>query len=124
MNTHRCLICLGSNDGYTARMKAACTALRLWFPDIRFAPERITQAIGDRFLSPFANRVAEFYSPLPAEEIRHVLKQIEKDNGRAPEDKERGIVKMDIDLLMYDETILKPNDMMRDYVQESIQELH
>ena len=28
------------------------------------------------------------------------------------------------DLLMYDETILKPNDMMRDYVQESIQELH
>lgn len=113
---HHCLICLGSNYGYTTRMKAACASLRQWFPDIRFAPERITQAIGNRFLSPFANQVAEFSSPLPAEEIRRLLKQIEKDNGRAPEDKAHGIVKMDIDLLMYDDQILKPEDMKRDFV--------
>ena len=33
---------------------------------------------------------------------------------------EKGIVKLDIDLLMYDDTVLKPKDMEICYVQEGL----
>ena len=52
-----------------------------------------------------------------------LLKQIEKENGRLPEDKQQGIVKLDIDLLKYDDSILKPKDMEKDFVQAGLKEL-
>ena len=52
------------------------------------------------------------------------MKQIEKENGRLPEDKEQGIVKLDIDLLIADDRILKPDDLKKEFVQRGIQEIH
>ena len=80
-----------------------------------------TEAIGNKFLSPFSNQLAQFETMLSPEEVRAVLKQIEKDNGRMPEDKQQGIVKLDIDLLMYGNTILKPDDMNKKFIQQEIQ---
>ncbi len=122
MNTHHCLICLGSNEGYTQRFAHAREALCIHFPDIRFSKEMETEAIGDLFLSPFCNQLAQFTTSLSAEDTRCILKQIEKDNGRTPEDKAMGIVKLDIDLLMYDAIVLKPEDMERDFVQQLLEE--
>jgi 2-amino-4-hydroxy-6-hydroxymethyldihydropteridine diphosphokinase len=48
------------------------------------------------------------------------LKQIERDNGRLPEDKAQGIVKLDIDLLKFDDYVLKPKDLEKDFVMEGI----
>ena len=90
------------------------------FPDIRFSPEMETEAIGNRFLSPFSNQVASFETTLSAEEVRTILKQIERNHDRLPEDKAHGVVKMDIDLLMYDDCMLKPQDLERDFVLEGI----
>ena len=123
MNTHSCLLCIGSNYYRTAYMAYARNDLKKYFPDIRFGPETETEAIGSRFLSPFSNQVASFETTLSAEEVRTVLKQIEHDNGRLPEDKAQGVVKMDIDLLMYDDRVLKPQDMERDFVREGMKEL-
>lgn len=39
------------------------------------------------------------------------------------EDKSQGIVKLDIDLLMYDDDILKPDDMKRDFIKQGLKEL-
>ena len=97
-------------------MEAARKALNDHFPNIRFTEEMTTEAIGDRFLSPFSNQVAKMKTALSIEEIRKILKQIEKENGRLPEDKAHGIVKLDIDLLTFDEVILKPDDMKKDFV--------
>jgi 2-amino-4-hydroxy-6-hydroxymethyldihydropteridine diphosphokinase len=44
-------------------------------------------------------------------------------NGRCAEDKEQGIVRLDIDILVYDHEILKPADLERDYVQEGLKAL-
>lgn len=123
MNQHTCFICLGSNFNREAHMKAARNALNSIFTDIRFGTEMVTEAIGNKFLSPFSNQVAKFSTALHSEEIRAILKQIEHDNGRLPEDKEHGIVKMDIDLLKYDNTILKPNDLKKDFVQAGLSKL-
>lgn len=121
MDKHECLLCLGSNYNYKDGLQAARMALLQAFPDIRFSAELETKAIGGHFLSPFGNQLARFTTHLPAEDIRCALKQIERDNGRTPEDKARGIVRLDIDLLKYDERILKPEDMERDFTQRLLE---
>lgn len=123
MNIHSCLLCLGSNLDGATRLAIARRVLATIFPDIRFSEEMETEAIGSGFLSPFHNQVAKFNTFLSAQEVRSLLKQLEKDNGRLPEDKEQGIVKLDIDLLKYDDTVLKPEDLTKPYVQTGIRSL-
>ena len=123
MNQHTCLLCLGSNSDRHLHMGAARKALTQLFPNIRFSEEMTTEAIGDIFLSPFSNQVAKMETSLSIEEIRTILKQIEKENGRLPEDKAQGIVKLDIDLLKYDDVILKPQDMEKSFVIAGISSL-
>ena len=123
MNQHSCLLCLGSNYNRHLHMEEARKALMELFLTIRFSEEMTTEAIGDKFLSPFSNQVAKLETSLTIEEIRNLLKKIEKDNERLPEDKGQGIVKLDIDLLTLDDLILKPNDMEKDYVVKGISSL-
>ena len=123
MNQHTCILCLGSNFDRTDRMAHARQELKEHFPNIRFSTEMETEAIGRRFLSPFSNQVAIFETTLSAEEVRAIFKQIECDLGRLPTDKSYGVVKMDIDLLMYDDDILKPKDLEREFVLEGMKEL-
>ena len=80
MNTHHCLICLGSNKEYTPRPSNARKALCADFPDIRFGKVMKTEAIGRHFLSPFGNLLGKCTTTLLPEEIRPLLNQIEKDN--------------------------------------------
>ena len=80
-----------------------------------------TEAIGNTFLSPFSNQLALFKTTFSAEEVRSILKQIEKENGRMPEDKAQGVVKLDIDLLIYDNTILKPDDMEKEFIRQELE---
>lgn len=123
MKPHSCLLCLGSNLDRHTRMEAARNALVSYFHPIRFSSEMDTEAIGNGYLSPFSNQLALFETSLSAEEVRSILKQIEKENGRLPEDKQQGIVKLDIDLLKYDDTVLKPKDMGNNFVQAGLKEL-
>ena len=124
MPQHSCLLCLGSNYQRHTAMEAARKALSQHFPEIRFSKEMETEAIGDKFLSPFSNQLAVLNTALSSGEVRTILKQIEKENGRLPEDKEQGIVKLDIDLLIADDRILKPDDLKKEFVQKGIQEIH
>lgn len=71
----------------------------------------------------FSNQVARFSSTLDADRIVALLKSIESEAGRMEEDKKREIVRLDIDLLMCDAVVYKPDDLLRDYVIRGIQEL-
>ena len=123
MMMHTCLLCLGSNLEPSSRLSAARSTLFSHFPDIRFSEEMVTEAIGSGFLSPFHNQVASLETSLPAEQVRTILKSIEQMQGRLPEDKAQGIVKLDIDLLTYDDIILKPKDMERKFIIEGMESL-
>ena len=68
----------------------------------------------------FYNQVACFTTPLTASQVRECLKKIERDHGRTADDKARGIVKIDIDLLCYDGEVLKPQDWLRVDVREGV----
>ena len=123
MNQHTCILCLGSNFYRIAHMAYAQRDLKKHFPTIRFSEEMETEAIGSRFLSPFSNQVASFETTLSSEEVRAILKQIERDLGRLPEEKPQGVIRIDIDLLIYDDCVLKPADLERDFVKEGLKSL-
>ena len=104
-------------------MDNARKALAELFPGILFSAEMETEAIGNGVRSPFSNQVAKLETCHSLEQLRSLLKSIEALNGRCAEDKEQGIVRLDIDILVYDHEILKPADLERDYVQEGLKAL-
>ena len=51
------------------------------------------------------------------------MKNIEREAGRTPEEKEQEIVRLDIDLLACDSKVYKPEDWKRDYIVRGLEEL-
>ena len=111
MDEHHCLLCMGSNTNRYAQLSVAREALRTTFPDIHFGEMMETEAVGSGFHSPFSNQLAKFSTTLSPDSVRDLFKELERRSGRIPEDKAQGVVKLDIDLLVFDNKILKPEDM-------------
>ena len=122
-NNHVCLVCLGSNVDGIFHLKNAHAALMQFFYKVEMGNQITTPAEGDVIQPDYINQAARFVTDLAPHDVILLLKQIEKDNGRKAEDKLRGRVPLDIDLLMYDEEVLKPLDMNKTYVQRAIQSL-
>lgn len=116
-------ICIGSNEKRVDNMKLARQKLSALFPGIRFSKEVDTVPLFFHRPTMFSNQVARFSSTLDADRIVALLKSIESEAGRMEEDKKREIVRLDIDLLMCDAVVYKPDDLLRDYVIRGIQEL-
>ena len=108
---HKCIICIGSNYNRKENLLLARRRLVDLFPTIRFTSER------------FSNQVAMFFSEAEEERVRKELKAIEQSAGRRPEDKKEEKVSLDIDLLSFDDRVLKPEDLKREYVVKGLEEL-
>lgn len=118
-----CIVCIGSNHHRRENLPLARQKLRELFPTIRFATEQDTKPLFFANPALFSNQVAMFGTELSKEAIVRVFKAIEQQAGRLPSDKEHERVCLDIDLLRYDDTVLKPHDLKRDYVQIGLKEL-
>ena len=105
MTINTCILCMGSNFERDIHLNAARKALKEQFSGISFGKEIETEAIGEIYLSPFSNQIAKFETTLTPDEIRSIFKDIEHQNGRLPEEKALGIVKLDIDLLTYNNLV-------------------
>lgn len=123
MNEHYCLLCMGSNTNRFTQLSDARKALSEAFPDIHFGELMETEAIGSGFHSPFSNQLASFTTALPPGAVHDLFKVLEHRSGRLSTDKAAGIVKLDIDLLMYDNVVLKPEDMKREYIKQGLTKL-
>lgn len=124
MKLHRCLICIGSNTMPDKNLKLARLMLKRLYPDIIFGREMITEPLYfTANINLFHNQLAIFYSKSDKESIKLTFKSIELRSGRTGQDKLTEIVKLDIDLLMIDDSILKEKDMQREYIREGIKEL-
>lgn len=117
------VIGIGSNQNRTKNMQLARRSLSSLFPDIRFSQEEETAPLFFTRIAPFSNQLACFISARPLDEIVSLLKEIEKAAGRLPEDKQKEIVKLDIDVLMCDGHVCRREDWERAYVQRGLQEL-
>ena len=113
---HKCIICIGSNYNRKENLLLARRRLVDLFPTIRFTSEQETRPL-------FSNQVAMFFSEAEEERVRKELKAIEQSAGRRPEDKKEEKVSLDIDLLSFDDRVLKPEDLKREYVVKGLEEL-
>ena len=120
--THYILLALGSNVAAELHIEQAKARLSAVFPQLRFSRSLITPAIGI-VSPPFMNCLAEGYCSAPLEEVIVALKDIEAQMGSVSEERKKGIVKIDIDLLQFDNTKRKADDWGREYIQLLLNEL-
>lgn len=121
---HTYVCCLGSNHEAPENLSKACEALERCFPGIRFTSQVTTAPIGMRVNQAcFLNRLGSFTSPLIQREVVDLFKLVERMAGRVSQDKEKEIVKLDIDLLACNGSVCKPTDWERPYVQTLLHEL-
>lgn len=119
-----CFIELGSNESSDRKIQDARLVLRECFPDIAFSRMLTTEPLDFESSRPFLNQTGRFTTRKTEEEVRRILKSIERQLGREPEDKTKGRVRIDIDLLMYNGTALKAKDLQREYVRAGLAELN
>jgi len=104
-------------------MQLARQQLMRLFPDIRFSLEEETMPIGNESIAYFSNQLAIFTTTWEVEKVKESLKRIEKLVGRTLEEKEQGIIRLDVDLLIADNIVLKPADKKHDYIQRGLKQL-
>lgn len=111
---------MGSNYNPAKNLSVAITHLTRSFPDIIIGTPVITPAEGESIHpSPqdYTNQAARFTTTRSIESIKQEFKHIEHICGRTPQSKSQGIIPLDIDILIYGETILKPHDFDTSYVR-------
>ena len=113
----QCILCLGSNTDCEANLKSAASLLRAYFGSIRFSEAIYTEPIGLSDSGLFLNQVAVAGTNASLEEVRRAVKAMEKRLGRMSDSKQKGKIPIDIDLLLWNGTILKPADWEKEYVQ-------
>lgn len=101
-------------------MQEAVRQLTAQFPGICLSPLLYTEPVGCVEAAVFLNGVAILETSLTADELTAAFKAIECRLGRKPEDKGRGVVPIDIDLLMWDDFCLRPEEMARTYVRSAL----
>ena len=88
------------------------------FPEIIFSEPILSEPEDDNFKYLFRNILASFETDMRQDEIIYKIKQTERAVGRTPKDKYQGKVVIDIDLLKYDDEIIRPLDFEKEYIQQ------
>lgn len=117
---HRCIICLGSNTESEYYMNCAEEILTNLFPEMLWGKIVETAPEGTETVTPYLNRAAVIETYMTFEEVNRLFKDIEKKCGRTPDGKQRGVIPLDIDLLIFDMKIVKPADIKKDYVRQAL----
>ena len=117
------IIGLGSNWKSEVHIQQANRLLMDYFEEIHFSEPVYTEPIGMSQSNLFLNQVAIAYTFRPIEEVKTALKLMEKQLGRTPQSKQQGIIPIDIDLLQWDNLLLKSDDLERDYIKNGIESI-
>ena len=113
---HNVLLSIGTNTDVRFNLNRAKTKLLSYFPNIQFTVEIENKPYGENYKEWFLNTLGFFESDLCKSELISQIKDIEKSMGRSSKDKAEGKVIIDIDLIRWDNEILKPDDFKRSYI--------
>ncbi len=116
---HRFILALGCNVDHEKNVSRTIKLLRQEF-SIDFESRHLwTEPIGidsDKFL----NCIVAGSTTRNKNGLSLLLKDIERQCGRNAQDKANNIIRMDIDMLSYDNLRIHENDWQRDYIQTLI----
>ena len=117
------VLSIGSNAPNRHDMMACC---KLWlertFELTACASAYSTPAINGKDAD-YLNTVAVITTTLPMAELSAVLKDYEKQCGRTPESKLLGVIPIDLDIVMWNCTEVRPNDYKQEYFQKGWREI-
>lgn len=119
----RVLIGIGSNitDG-AANVARAAEALCEFAEPMGWSGVYATEPLSGKG-APYSNAVAVVTTFLSLGELELRLKRYETENGRNAEARSRGEVPVDLDLVAYGPTILRPEEFSRPYFIEGLARL-
>lgn len=120
---NKALISIGTNVDREANLALCHELLNGIFPEVTYSNTSITTPYGNTCKDDFLNQLAFVYTSDAKEEIQKQLKSVEKRIGRTATDKVNGKVKIDIDLVIWNEEVLKPEDMERSYIADLLPSL-
>ena len=116
--TNRAVICLGSNSPNRAEMiRLAISKVEAEYPS-GIAVSHIYETPAIDGVSPnYSNAVMMLDSTHDYEQTQLQLKCIEREMGRTAQSKATGIVEIDLDVVMFNGTVMRPKDFNRNYFQ-------
>ena len=113
---HKTIIAIGSNCDQDANISKAIDGLKMVVGGIRQSQIVQTKAVGGA-VGVFKNAMLAGQTRLSLDELTQSVKRIERECGRKPDDKERGVIAVDIDIMEYDGVKLHIADWQRDYIK-------
>ncbi|GAB6123376.1 2-amino-4-hydroxy-6-hydroxymethyldihydropteridine diphosphokinase [Dysgonomonas termitidis] len=115
---NKALLSIGTNEDRESNLSLCHQFLDNIFTDISYSDTSVTMPYGTTYRNDFLNQLAVIYTDRDMDEVIRLLKSIEKDMGRNGTDKKNGIVKIDIDLVIWNNNVLKPEDFTRSYIAD------
>lgn len=120
---HQVILSLGANYQAEKNLPEARTSLgQILFLPI-YTDAIWTEPIASKRSDLYLNQLVKAQTNLDFESLIKEIKDIEIRHGRTPEEREQGIVRIDIDVLEYDSVRHHLRDWQRPYVQDLLPQL-
>lgn len=120
---NKALISIGSNVDADVNLSSCRDLLNQHYEDLVYTDTSVTAPYGKVYKNNFVNQLAVIYTEKDKVEVSGELKLFEKLLGRHVDDKTTGMVVIDIDLVVWNDEVLKPEDMKRSYVADLLHHL-
>lgn len=121
---NRLIVGIGSNTAdRDKRMSAAVAYFTASFSDVLVSSIYETPEWSGRY-APYLNCVAVGFTDRSVDEVTDELKRYELDNGRTSAMKLAGAVTIDMDVVVWNDEVLRPVDMEREYFRRGYDQLN
>jgi len=115
---HHVILSLASNYEQERHLMEARRLLACILQPTRYTEELWTEPFGKPHRPDmYINQLLYATTSLSVEDLLKRLKSIELQMGRTAEERGEGIVRIDLDLMKYDDDIYHPRDWERPYIQ-------
>lgn len=118
LQRHQVIISLASNHQQQANLTEARRRLDQLLDSRRYTEAIWTEPINARRPDLYLNQLLHAETTLSADDLQQALKDIELSMGRTAEDRREGLVRIDLDLLLFDDERHHLRDWERLYVKK------
>ncbi len=118
------LLGLASNSPDCGQQMQLCIdTLRSIDGSLTVSPAYKTRAVSQRPVPDYLNAVARIRTTDTYEAFHARMKEIETQQGRTPLSKQTGIIPIDIDIVVWNDEVMRPRDLQHEYMQKGLRML-
>ncbi|MDO5571906.1 MAG: 2-amino-4-hydroxy-6-hydroxymethyldihydropteridine diphosphokinase [Bacteroidales bacterium] len=118
------LVSLGSNVSQSVNiLNDAILKIKDMASEARFSSVYETDPEGEHKHSKYKNCIGEMSTNLDYDNLKDLFKNMEVTAGRKPEMKINGIVPLDIDIVIWNQKVIRPKDLSMEYIKQGLMEL-